>query len=202
MVKDQDKPDNPEEVPMQDPTGEQPAPEASTAGEADPQALLTKLQAERDELESRLLRTAADYQNFVRRSQQNLAADRQQIAFDMARKLLGVLDHFDHALAVDPKQTSADSLLQGVSMLRDELVKVLESFGVVRFEVQPGETFDPQRHQAMMRVCAPDLKPGQVAQQFKAGYSMGDKTLRPASVSVVDAMEGQENESAGNGQEQ
>lgn len=199
---EQQKQQTPSQPPAPDAPGQPPAADGPVGNEADPQAMLARLQAERDELEARLLRTAADYQNYVRRSQQNLAADRQQQVFDMTRKLLTVLDHFDHAIAVDPKQTPAESLLQGVQMVRDELVKVLEGFGVTRFEAQPGETFDPQRHQALMRVADPNLKPGQVAQQFKAGYCLGEKTLRPAAVSVVEAMDGQESQSANNSEEQ
>ena len=98
----------------------------------------------------------ADYQNFVRRAEQNVVAARQQQLLEVAKQLVTVLDHFDHALGVDPQKTSAGDLLKGVNIVRDELMRALSSFGVERLDVQAGEPFDPNKHEALMRQADTD----------------------------------------------
>ncbi len=149
----------------------------------DPQ---TGLQAQRDELEAQLLRVSADYQNFVRRSQQNIHDACQQQLLGLAKALLTPLDHFDRALDLDPEKTTTDSLVKGVQMVRDELMKVLDQFGVKRLEVSAGDSFDPVCHEALQRMPVEGLDSGAVAQQLQPGYLLGDKTLRPAKVIVVE----------------
>ena len=121
--------------------GSERVPDAPTEAGTDP---LTALKTERDELEQRLLRVSADYQNFVRRSEQNLQTTRQQALIDVAKALLTPLDHFDHALDVDPQTTTAEALQQGVRIVRDELVKALDQFGVARITAEPGGRVRPQ----------------------------------------------------------
>ncbi|MFP4145778.1 MAG: nucleotide exchange factor GrpE [Phycisphaeraceae bacterium] len=147
---------------------------------------LAALQSERDELEQRLLRTAADYQNYARRSEQNLQAAREQQVMEIARSLVSVLDHFDRALEVDPEKTTAKDVLSGVTMVRDELTRVLGRFDIERIEAQPGEPFDPNRHEALMRQASDEVESGHVTTQFQPGYVLSDKTIRPAQVAVAE----------------
>jgi len=144
------------------------------------------LQAQRDELESRLMRVSADYQNYVRRSQKNILAACDEQLMRVTKALLTPLDQFDQALAVDSEHVTAQSILQGVQIVRDELMKVLEQYGVKRLEAQRGEEFDPMRHEAVQRQPMDDLESGAVAQQLQPGYTLGGKTLRPAKVIVVE----------------
>jgi molecular chaperone GrpE len=152
----------------------------------DIQQQFAALQKERDELESRLLRVAADYQNYARRSEQNITSAREQQVIDMARRLLHVMDHFDHAVEVDPDKTSTQDLLQGVMIVRTELLQALNSFGVQRVEVQPGEPFDPNRHEALMRQESERVESDHVTMQLNPGYMLGDKVIRPARVAVAE----------------
>lgn len=159
----------------------------SSGDDVDSQAADSDSDAARraEELEQRLLRTVADYQNLARRSRLDVEAARKQQAMDMARSLLSVLDNFDHALAVDPEKADAQSLLKGVTMVRDELLRALESFQIKRLDVEPGTEFDPNCHEAMMRQPAEGIETNQVTQQLQPGYTIGDKTLRPAKVAVA-----------------
>ncbi len=151
-----------------------------------PEAQLAALQAERDDLESRLLRVSADYQNYVRRSQQNLTDAQDQQLMQVVKALLTPMDQFDHALAVDPDATTTQAVLQGVQIVRDELQKVFNQFGIKRLEVQPGDEFDPLRHEALQRIATEGVDSGRVAQQVQAGYLLGDKPLRPAKVIIAE----------------
>jgi molecular chaperone GrpE len=143
------------------------------------------LRAERDELEAKLLRTTADYQNYVRRATREIDAVRSQRIVDVARAMTTVLDHFDRALQVDPDATSAGELLSGVASIREELLKSLSAFGLERVEVQPGEEFDPNRHEALMHQPAEGFSSGQVVQTLMPGYFVNDTPVRPAQVVVA-----------------
>lgn len=151
--------------------------------EADP---LADMQAERDALEDKLKRTIADYQNFARRAEQNIVAARRQQLIDVAKQLITVLDHFEHALAVDTEKISATDLLKGVGIVRDELMRTLSSFGVQRLDVQAGEAFDPNRHEALMRQPGGEIESNHVTAQLQPGYLLNDVTIRPAKVSIAE----------------
>ena len=186
-----------DEAQQREPTADDPA----TNAEADPaeaearaeqrveqdiDEALSAVERERDELHDRLLRTAADYQNYVRRAEQNADTARQQQVMDMARALLSVLDHFDRAVEADPEQTTTADLLNGVKMVRQELLRVLGGFGIERVDVEPGEPFDPNHHEALMREASEQWESSAVTAQLRPGYKLGEKTIRPAQVSVAE----------------
>ncbi len=171
---------------------EQPAGDADADAEAqqrvaqDIDEALSAVERERDELHERLLRTAADYQNYVRRTEQHADTARQQQVMDMARALVSVLDHFDRAVEADPEHTTTADLLNGVKMVRQELLRVLEGFGIQRLDVEPGEPFDPNHHEALMRQPSEQWESSAVTAQLRPGYKLGEKTIRPAQVSVAE----------------
>ena len=173
---DQAGPGAQDAAPASQPVAEQaPALEQQVAG----------LQGELDDLQARLLRATADYQNLGRRAQREVVEARQQQLMELARALLAVLDHFDRALEVDTAKVSLQSVLEGVHMVRDELTKMLERFGIRRLDAKPGEVFEPARHEAMLHQSVPGVPPGRVAAQLQPGYTLGDRVLRPAKVSVA-----------------
>ncbi|MBX2852632.1 MAG: nucleotide exchange factor GrpE [Phycisphaeraceae bacterium] len=163
--------------------------EAPDAGEQEAesaeQGLLSRLQAERDELESKLLRVSADYQNFARRAQQNADSAVEQKLMDIARGLVTVLDHFDRALEGQDKDNET-GVLQGVVMVHNELLATLNRFGIERLDVDPGTEFDPNQHEALMRQPSGDFESNQVTMQMQPGYVLGDKIIRPAQVGVAE----------------
>ncbi len=180
-------PEPPVESDAQTPFEESSESEPPTPDSGSPEAAPETRVCERcDEMESKYLRAAADLQNYAKRTRQNIADARQQQLMDVAKALVTMLDHFDHALEVDPDSTSADALLKGVRIVRDELLGSLERFGVKRFEAKQGEQFDPNRHEAMMRQAVEGLDPNCVAAQLQPGYMLEEKTLRPAKVSVTE----------------
>lgn len=146
--------------------------------------IIQRLEAERDEATAARQRALADFANFQRRALENEQRARQQGALGVIRALLTVLDHFDLALAQDPKQLSAEQLLNGIKMVRAEFNKALEAQGVKRIEPAVGEEFDPARHQAVMQQPAPGVPPGHIVSVMQGGYAMGDQVLRPAKVAV------------------
>ena len=157
-----------------------------SAGGDGMRAQLEAAQREKDELQNRLLRTMADYQNLGRRAEQNVQSAREMQAMDIARAVVGVLDNFDRALEVDPEKVSGKDLLVGVQLVREELLRVLGRFGIERIDVKSGEAFDPNRHEALMRQKAEGDETGNVVAQLQPGYVLKDKTVRAAKVSVAE----------------
>ena len=147
--------------------------------EPDPSARL-------DELQHRLLRVSADFENYKRRAAINTQTSLEQQLIGIARDLVPVLDHFDRALELDLDKSSTADLLNGVTIVRDELLRVLSRYGIERVEASAGDPFDPNRHEAMMRQPVEGIEADHVAVQLQPGYMLKDKTIRPAGVSVAE----------------
>ncbi len=147
---------------------------------------LDELAQQNAELQSKLLRAHADYQNYARRAQMNEAAARDYQTGKMAADLLPVLDHFDNALAVDPAKATTQSVLEGITMVRDELMRSLSKHGIVRVTAKKGDEFDPNRHEAMLRQKADGVASNHIVAQLQPGYMLGERTLRPVKVSVAE----------------
>ncbi len=145
---------------------------------------LARLRAELEETKARMLRVMADYQNYERRAIQNQLRAKQDGSADVALGVVGVLDHFDLALGHDAAKGSAEQIIAGVRVIRDELIKTLGRHGVGLINPARGEEFQPGRHEAIMQKSEADLPPGHVVMTFQSGYTLGDRVLRPAKVAV------------------
>jgi molecular chaperone GrpE len=145
-----------------------------------------KLEQSHKEVQDRLLRTAADFENFKRRAKKEIdeaqAKGREQIAKDM----LPVLDNLERALKHAPAD---DPLAKGVQMVEKQLMQALEKHGVTRFSAV-GQPFDPAMHDAIQQIETAEVPAGTVAQEFARGYMMNGKLLRAAMVGVAKAPEG------------
>jgi molecular chaperone GrpE len=145
---------------------------------------ISRLEAERDALQDRYVRLAAEYDNFRKRSlkeREELTA-RSQAA--LASRLLDVLDDVDRLLAGERAAVSADSLFQGMELVGRKLWKELEVAGLERLDPQ-GAPFDPALHEAV--ATTPPTDPTQdhtVCRTFQAGYRFKGALLRPARVQV------------------
>lgn len=145
----------------------------------------TKALDERDETFAQLQRTAADYQNFRRRAVNNEAEARTQATTGVVQSLIPVLDHFDMALGQKTDAVTADQVVGGVRLIRDELTRVLAGFGVNTIAPEPGGEFDPRLHEAMTKQPADGIEPGCIAAVFAVGYQLGERVVRPAKVAVA-----------------
>jgi molecular chaperone GrpE len=153
---------------------------------------VAKLEADLADANNRYLRLAADYQNSQRRAIQNEAQSRLDGKASVTQSILTVLDHFDLALAVDPVKASAAQVVEGVKVIRDELMKTLVGHGVGIIHPKPGEPFEPGRHEAVMHQPAEGIAPGLIAACFQPGYTIAqanspERVVRPAKVAVTPA---------------
>ncbi len=142
-----------------------------------------ELERQREELKSQVLRGLADYQNLARRSRIDAENARQQQTMAIARALLPVADHFDRALESGGEDGS--KLREGLRIVRDELTKALNQFGVQPMAVEVGAEFDPTRHEALLRQPVEGLAANHIAAVLQIGYTIDDKTLRPTQVAVT-----------------
>jgi molecular chaperone GrpE len=162
--------------------GEEAAAAAQSAGGAE----LDKLKAERDDLFQRLARTTADFKNAQRRMEGEFDQRLQYANSSLIKSLLPVIDNFERALAVDPAKADAASILKGMQIVHDQWLNVLKSQNVTEIAPKPGDPFEPAHHEALLQQDAPQYA-GQgptVVQLLQKGYSLHDRTLRPAQVAV------------------
>lgn len=132
----------------------------------------------------KMLRIAAEYDNYRRRMQREKEQWSAEAVERFALDLLGVLDDFDRALLT--KTDSAATLLEGVKLTEKQLRAALGRHGVEVVDPAPGAKFDPKFHEAIQHVPAAQMSPpGTVAVVFEKGYALKGKLLRPARVAVA-----------------
>lgn len=153
------------------------------------EALAAPLRAELEEWKAKYARALADFQNYQRRSIENEKEAKRQGVTSVVSHLLGVLDNFDLALQQDPEKATAAQIMQGVSMVKQQMLHALGSLGVAVIAPSPGDEFDPHRHEAVAHMLAPGVEPGRVAACFQVGYLLGERVLRPAKTSIAKAEE-------------
>ncbi len=161
------------------PEGENPGPDSATDDR------LRAMQSELDEARNRNVRMLADYQNYQRRALQNELAAKADGVSSVVRSIVSVVDHFDLALAQDPSKASAEQIITGVRVIREELVRALAQHGVVLIAPAKGDEFTPGRHEAIMQQPAEGVAPGHVVSTFQPGFALGERILRPAKVAIA-----------------
>ncbi|AGT32844.1 heat shock protein GrpE [Geobacillus genomosp. 3] len=154
------------------------------AGElAAAKAQVAELEAKLAEMENRYLRLYADFENFRRRTRQEMEAAEKYRAQSLASDLLPVLDNFERALKIETENEQAKSILQGMEMVYRSLLDALKKEGVEAIEAV-GKPFDPHLHQAVMQTDEGGYEPNTVVEEFQKGYKLKDRILRPAMVKV------------------
>lgn len=141
-----------------------------------------KLMGDLQEKKDRLLRLQADFDNFRRRS----AKEREEISAvvtqNFCKDMLPLLDNFERAMAAETKDVEA--FQKGVEMIFTQFQEVLKKNGLEQIEAV-GQKFDPNFHQAVMRVEDPEKEDDTVAQELQKGYMVKGRVIRPSMVQVV-----------------
>jgi molecular chaperone GrpE len=151
-------------------------------------AEVQQLQAEKAELQDKLLRALAEAQNVRRRAQQDVERERKFGIERFAKDILSVADNLGRALSVLPDDANAidpalRNVIVGVQATERELQSVLERHGITRIE-SLGRPFNAEFHQAMMEVEDPTVAAGTVVQELVPGYLIAGRLLRAAMVAV------------------
>jgi len=152
-------------------------------------AVLEALRAENESLKDQRLRALAEAENMRRRAEKEKADASQYAVTKFARDMVGIADNFARALAAVPApiREAADpqlkAVLDGVEATDRQLMQTLERYGVKAVDVSG--KFDPNLHQAIAEVPGGGRAPGSIVDVVQSGYTIGDRLLRPAMVTVA-----------------
>ena len=141
-----------------------------------------KLKAEIEEKKNQYLRLQADFENFRRRTRQEKEELGNVVTQTILKDMLPLLDNFERALASDNKDS--EGFHKGVEMIYNQFAEALKKNGLEYIETE-GKKFDPNFHQAVMRVQNPELEDETIAAELQKGYIVKGRVVRPSMVQVV-----------------
>jgi molecular chaperone GrpE len=145
---------------------------------------------ERDELRDRLLRTAAEFDNYRKRTERERREQAEYAAADLIRDLLPVVDDLERAVAAPvepgPGAERIAAYRDGLDLIRRQFLEILKRRGVEALDVV-GQPFDPQWHEALAQEPANGRPDGEITAEIRRGYRMGQRLLRAALVKVAQA---------------
>jgi len=136
------------------------------------------------ELQDRLKRQMAEFDNFRKRTEKEKSAMYEIGARDIIEKILPVLDNFERGLAAVPEDGKADSFAEGVTMIYKQFVKTLEDAGVEAIEAK-GQKFDPNLHNAVMHIEDENFGENEISQELQKGYKYRGTVIRHSMVQVA-----------------
>ncbi|HEX6363190.1 MAG TPA: nucleotide exchange factor GrpE [Albitalea sp.] len=156
--------------------GEAPGPEGDSQAD---------LKRERDQLQDRLLRTAAEFDNYRKRVERDRRDQLDAATADAIADLLPIMDDLDRALGAMGGEGAAP-YRKGVELIHRQMADLLKKRGVKAIEAV-GADFDPNFHQAVIQEVSAAHREGEVMEELRRGYTLGDRLLRPAMVKVAKA---------------
>ena len=169
------------------------AEEPSAEQPADLMAQFEKVHQEKEELQQKLLRKAADFENFRKRALKEKEELRDSTEAFFIEDLLPAIDTLKLGLDAASKHPAADDITQGFNLVLDQFNNILGQRGLV--ETDPsGELFDPKIHESVTQVACEETPEGHIVETIRIGYFFKDKLLRPAMVAVSTGAPGDEEE--------
>ena len=142
---------------------------------------IEKLKAELENKNDLLLRTAAEFDNFKKRTERERASVAEYAKANIIKQLLPILDNIDRAAGAE-KDTP--EYIKGIEMIVKQFESLAGVIGIVEV-AKEGDTFDPNCHEAVMHIEDETLGENVIAQALQKGYKIGDTVIRPAMVSVA-----------------
>jgi molecular chaperone GrpE len=153
---------------------------ADAAVQTDP----AQLQRERDEYYELLLRKSAEFDNFRKRVERERQAQAESAAANMIEELLPLMDDLERALKAEAGSDSGEAYRRGVELIHRQLGDILRKRGVRPIEAL-GADFDPYYHQAVAHDPIEGKRDGEIIEEFRRGYLLGERLLRPSMVKVA-----------------
>jgi len=173
-------------------TSDNPSPETPSADATlpapTPEERIALLEAEKAETKDRMLRIAADFENWKKRARKDQTDGEARAKEAVLRDFLEVVDNLERATAsfADGKESDAKSVRDGVELVLRQFRSKLDRYQVKVVEAL-GQPFDPRLHEAISQAPSADAKPGSVLHELQKGYTIGERLLRPAMVVVATA---------------
>lgn len=136
------------------------------------------------ELQDKVMRQMAEFENFRRRTEKEKTAMYETGARSVIEKILPVVDNFERGLAMVPEESKEEPFVEGMNKIYKQLMTELDNLGVKPIEAV-GKEFNPDLHNAVMQVENEELESGTVAQELLKGYMYRDSVVRHSMVAVV-----------------
>ena len=152
----------------------------TAASTADP----SELQRQRDEYYDLLLRKSAEFDNYRKRIDRDRHAQSENAAASLVEELLPLMDDLERALKADAGAEGGEAYRRGVELIQQQLGEILRKRGVRPIDAL-GADFDPHYHQAVSYEPAEGRREGEIVEEFRRGYMLGDRLLRPSMVKVA-----------------
>lgn len=130
-------------------------------------------------------RERAEFSNYKKRQDQQVADLRAFSTVNLIKRLLPIQDDFERAQKTLPEGISHMTWIEGVMLIQRKLQMLLESEGVKTIEVKPNDEFDPNLHEAISHDDADGIESGHVIEMLQTGYKIGERVIRPALVRVA-----------------
>jgi molecular chaperone GrpE len=143
-----------------------------------------ELERERDNYKDLLLRRTAEFENFRKRTDRERTAQSEAAAAELVKELLPLIDDLARTLQADAGSEGAEAYRRGVELIQRQLTEVLRKRGVKPIEAL-GADFDPHYHQAVSHEPAAGRREGEIIEEYRRGYMLGDRLLRPSMVKVA-----------------
>jgi molecular chaperone GrpE len=180
------------DLPQAAPEGADPALAMEPPAPPTSEERIATLEAEKADVRDRMLRIAADFDNWKKRSRKELSDGEARAKESVLRDFLEISDNLERATTSwkedkDGKGTDAKSIRDGVELVLRQFRSKLERYQVKVVE-SVGLPFDPRFHEAISQAPSADAKPGSVLHELQKGYLIGEKLLRPAMVVVAAAV--------------
>ena len=165
-------------------TTEGEAPGDSEAAENTEETVKDKTQEKIDELEDKVKRQLAEFENFRKRTEKEKATMFEAGAKSVIEKILPVIDNFERGLATTKEEDKTNPHVEGMNMIYKQLMTELEKLEVKPIEAV-GQEFNPDFHNAIMQVESDEYESGIIAQELLKGYTYRDSVIRHSMVAVV-----------------
>lgn len=145
---------------------------------------ISELQKQRDQYYEQLLRKSAEFDNYRKRVERERQTLADAAAASIIEELLPLVDNLERALKADTGTDATEAYRRGVELIHRQLVEVLRKRGVRPIDAL-GAEFDPYYHQAVSHEPAEGRRDNEIIEEFRRGYMLGDRLLRPAMVKVA-----------------
>ncbi len=144
-------------------------------------AMSERLQGELDKANDMLLRTAAEFDNYKKRTEREKVSTAEFAKAQLLKKLLPCVDNFDRAMSAEK---AGEDYAKGLEMILKQMDETLKAAGLKEIEAE-GKIFDPNFHEAVMHVDDESKAENEIVAVLQKGYMLGDTVIRPAMVTVA-----------------
>lgn len=177
------------EVVMETQTAEAQADAQAQEDNGDDQGqILAALEVEKKDLQDKLLRLAAEFENYKKRMQRERETFLKYAEEPLLKELLPAIDNLERALAQEGSANDGEAMRQGVDLTLKGLLSATAKFGLTPID-SAGQPFDPNLHEALVMEASDQVPPQSVLREFEKGYYYKDRLLRAAKVVVAKACE-------------